>query len=144
MKVENTDDTQNIDTRSAVQAYLGQQADPAQTAQQTYAMSLGANPDYEVELRRVAAKTGVPVDSARAYPEEVKRKAQLEAVDSQAMQTKYPTTVNFMADRNNAQVAHDDLGGLQGVEDTLKPADRTFLEGLCTPIVTGKQPAPLF
>jgi len=137
MKVENTDDTQNIDTRSAVQAYLGQQADPAQTAQQTYAMSLGANPDYEAELRRVAAKTGVPVDSARAYPEEVKRNAELQSVDFKAMQTKFPTTVNFIADKQNAQVAHDDLDGLQRVEDTLKPADRTFFEGIWQPIASG-------
>ena len=137
MKVENIDDTKNIDTRSAVQAYLGQQTDPAQSAHQSFATSVGTNPDYEVELRRVAARTGVPVDSARAYPDEVKRKAQLKAVDFQAMQTKYPTTVNFMADRNNAQVAHDDLDGLQGVEDTLKPADRTFLEGLWQPIASG-------
>lgn len=137
MKVENTDDTQNIDTRSAVQAYLGQQADPAQTAQQTYAMSLGANPDYEAELRRVAAKTGVPVDSARAYPEEVKRNAELQSVDFKAMQTKFPTTVNFIADKQNAQVAHDDLDGLQRVEDTLKPTDRTFFEGIWQPIASG-------
>lgn len=137
MKVENIDDTKNIDTRSAVQAYLGQQTDPAQSAHQSFATSVGTNPDYEVELRRVAAQTGVPVDSARAYPDDVKRKAQLEAVDFQAMQTKYPTTVNFIADRNNAQVAHDDLDGLQGVEDTLKPADRTFLEGLWQPIASG-------
>jgi GNAT superfamily N-acetyltransferase len=137
MKVENTDDTKTIDTRSAVQAYLGQQTNPAQSAHQAYATSVGTNPDYEVELRRVAAQTGVPVDSARAYPDEVKRKAQLESVDFQAMQTKYPTTVNFMADRNNAQVAHDDLDGLQGVEDTLKPADRTFLGGVWQPIASG-------
>ena len=137
MKVENTDDTKNIDTRSAVQAYLGQQTNPAQSAHQAYAMSVGTNPDYEVELRRVAAQTGVPVDSARAYPDEVKRKAQLESVDFQKLQTQYPTTVNFMADRSNAQVAHDDLDGLQGVEDTLKPADRTFLEGLWQPIASG-------
>ena len=45
MKVENTDDTKNIDTRSAVQAYLGQQTDPAQSAHQAYAMSVGTNPD---------------------------------------------------------------------------------------------------
>lgn len=137
MKVENTDDTQNIDTRSAVQAYLGQQADPAQTAQQTYAMSLGANPDYEAELRRVAAKTGVPVDSARAYPEEVKRNAELQSVDFKTMQTKFPTTVSFIADKQNAQVAHDDLDGLQRVEDTLKPTDRTFFEGIWQPIASG-------
>ena len=137
MKVENIDDTKNIDTRSAVQAYLGQQTNPAQSAHQAYATSVGTNPDYEVELRRVAVQTGVPVDSARAYPDEVKRKAQLESVDFQAMQAKYPTTVNFMADRNNARVAHDDLDGLQGVEDTLKPADRTFLEGVWQPIASG-------
>jgi hypothetical protein len=137
MKVENIDDTKNIDTRSAVQAYLGQQTNPAQSAHQSYATSVGTNPDYEVELRRVAAQTGVPVDSARAYPDDVKRKAQLSAVDFQAMQAKYPTTVSFIADRNNAQVAHDDLDGLQGVEDTLKPADRTFLEGLWQPIASG-------
>lgn len=130
-------DQAKIDTRSAVQAYLGQQTDPALEAQRSFTMSVGTNPDYEVELRRVAMATGVPVDSARAYPDEVKRKAQTQAVNFQGMLDKYPTTVRFMADQKNAQVAHDDVTGLQGVEDTLKPTDRSFLEGIWQPIASG-------
>lgn len=131
-----TDQTK-IDTRSAVQAYLGQQTDPALEAQRSFTMSVGTNPDYEVELRRVSAATGVPVDSARAYPDEVKRKAQTQAVNFQGMLDNYPTTVRFMADQKNARVAHDDVTGLQGVEDTLKPTDRSFLEGIWQPIASG-------
>ncbi len=126
-----------FDTRSAVQAYLGQQANPAEEAQRSYAMSVGGDPDYEVELRRVSAKTGVPVDSARAHPKEVERKAQVASVNFPQMAAKFPTTTRFIADQKNAQVAHDDLEGLQGVEDTLKPTDRTFLEGIWQPIASG-------
>lgn len=131
-----TDETK-IDTSSAVKAYLGQQTDPALEAQRSFTMSVGTNPDYEVELRRVSAATGVPVDSARAYPDEVKRKAKTQAVNFQGMLDRYPTTVRFMADQKNAQVAHDDVTGLQGVEDTLKPTDRSFLEGIWQPIASG-------
>jgi hypothetical protein len=125
-----------IDTRSAVDAYLNNQ-EPALSAQQSLALSNGTNPDFEVELRRVAAATGVPVDSARAYPEDVKRKAQIAAVDFEGLATKYPATSRFIADQKNAQVAHDDLDGLQKVEDTFKPVDRSFLEGIWQPIASG-------
>jgi hypothetical protein len=126
-----------LDTRSAVQAYLGQQTDPARDAQQSYAMSVSSNPDYEAELRRVSMQTGVPVESARAFPDDVKRKAQIQSVNFQDLSAKYPSTVRFMADQKNAQVAHDDLDNLKGVEDTLKPTDRTFFEGIWQPIATG-------
>ena len=58
-----------LDTAGAVAGYLNNETTPAQLgAQARYSMAnvVGSKPDYEAELRGVAQRTGVPVDTVRA------------------------------------------------------------------------------
>ncbi len=112
---------EDLDTGAAVAAYLNDlnspaPANPALAARASVASALGSNPDTEAELRRVAQRTGVPLDSVRAYPEEVTRRAELGAVDYNALAQDFPTTAAYLADRDNARLAHDDTDNLSTVE----------------------------
>jgi hypothetical protein len=100
----------------------------AQTAQSNIALAVGANPDYEAEMQRLAQQTGTPVDSVKAFPDTVKQKAAVNSIDFQNLAKQFPTTAAFYQSQNNAKIAHDDVGGLQSVEQAtsaLGPAGNT-------------------
>lgn len=88
----------------------------AQTAQSNIALAVGANPDYEAEMQRLAQQTGTPVDSVKAFPDVVKQKAAVSSINFQNLAKQFPTTAAFYQSQNNANIAHDDVGGLQSVE----------------------------
>ncbi|MEQ0776185.1 hypothetical protein ABLT15_28160 [Paraburkholderia tropica] len=115
----------DVDTSAAVSGYL---ANTAQSARANVAVAFGANPDLEAELSRLSKETGVPIESARAYPEQVKQTAALNRIDFDALARQFPQTAAFYQDQTNARLAHDDIGGMQGVEQA----------------VTGLTPRPLF
>lgn len=98
---------------SAVGSYL---AGTAQTAQSNIGLSLGANPDLEAELSRISKQTGVPIESARAFPDQVKQTATMQGIDFDKLARQFPATAAFYQSINNARVAHDDVQGLSGVE----------------------------
>jgi GNAT superfamily N-acetyltransferase len=114
------DDLQQ-DTAGAVAAYLGQQQEPARAAQASMSLAVDTNPDFEAELRRVSARTGVPLESARAYPEDVKRQAAVAEHDYADLAARFPTTTKFLADPDNARLAHDDVQNLSSTEATVGP-----------------------
>lgn len=115
-------DQQPIDTAGAVSAYLNPNQDmPARAAQASMMVAADANPDFEAELRRASAKTGVPLDSARAFPEDVKRQATLADHDFEDMAKRFPSTTKFLADPENARIAHDDVANLSSAESTIGP-----------------------
>lgn len=100
----------------------------AQTAQSNIALAVGANPDYEAEMQRLAQQTGTPVDSVRAFPDAVKQKAAIASIDFQNLAKQFPTTAAFYQSQNNAKIAHDDVPGMQAVEQAtanLGPAGNT-------------------
>jgi hypothetical protein len=112
-------------TVSPVAAYL---QNTAQTAQSNVALSIGANPDLEASLAQLAKQTGTPIDSVRAFPDQVKQRAAVASTDWQALAKQYPTTAAFYQNINNAKIAHDDIPGLQAVEQSttnLGPAGNT-------------------
>jgi hypothetical protein len=112
-----------IDSPAA--AYL---ANTAQTAQSNVSLSIGANPDLEASLAQLAKQTGTPIDSVRAFPDQVKQRAAVASTDWQALAKQYPTTAAFYQNLNNAKIAHDDIPGLQSVEQStanLGPAGNT-------------------
>ncbi|OZI23754.1 hypothetical protein CAL26_10005 [Bordetella genomosp. 9] len=116
---------EDLDTGAAVAAYLNDlnnpiPRDPAMAARVSVASSLGSNPDLEAELRQVAQRTGVPIDSVRAYPDEVKRTATIQGTDFDALARDFPTTAAYLADRENAKISHDDTDNLTLVERTTK------------------------
>lgn len=105
------------DTAGAVAGYLNDK--PAQLgAQARFSMvnAVGGNADFEAELRGVAQRTGVPVDTVRAYPDEMKKQATLGAYDFDSMAAEFPNTTRFLADQDKAAVAHDDTDTLKSVE----------------------------
>lgn len=70
-------------------------------------------PDYEAELQQLSSKVGVPVETARAMPEEVRRQARLKEIDGEFLRQNFPQTAAFIAPAENAEVAHDDLDNLK-------------------------------
>ena len=109
---------EELDTTGAVAAYLknGTQPDPAQGARVSLNAAVGSNPDYEAELRKAARKTGVPIDAARSYPDEVKRQAQINSIDFNTLSQQFPRTAAFLSGVDNARVAHDDVDNLSAME----------------------------
>ncbi|MGU3629834.1 hypothetical protein [Comamonas sp. C24C] len=110
-----------MSTSDAVAQYLNEQRrDMASQARYTMGSAIAAKPDYEAELRKVARSTGVPVDTVREYPEEMKQQAALQGFDFERMATEFPRTAAFLAGTENAAIAHDDTENLTAVERTLK------------------------
>ena len=117
-------DTTN--TSAAVAAYLKdkQTQDTATQARMGFMLGSQANPDYEAELRKVAAATGVPVESARANPEAVKQQAQMRTLDFGQLAQKFPRTAGFLTGVEDAKLAHDDAENMGLVETMLNSFKR--------------------
>lgn len=110
---------EELDTKAAVTGYLNQanvQPDPARSARASMSLAVDTNPDFEAELRKVAKKTGVPIDSARAYPEQVKQQATLNTIDFNDLAQRFPKTAAYLSGVENAKVAHDDVENLKMME----------------------------
>ncbi|OAE72609.1 hypothetical protein A7J71_11355 [Achromobacter insolitus] len=113
-----------LDTASAVAAYLNDPnppiADPAGATRVSVAAALGSNPDLEAELRQVATRTGIPIDSVRRHPEEVKREAALTSFDFERLARDYPSTAAYLSGVENARIAHDDVDNMGVIEKGLR------------------------
>ena len=90
---------------------------PATQARLSVSNVVGSNPTFEAELQKVSKATGVPIDTARAFPDEAKNQAALQAMDFDKLARDYPTATQFLADQSNAAVAHKDVGTLTSLED---------------------------
>lgn len=115
---------EELDTSSAVAAYLNDPnpppADPAGATRVSVAAALGSNPDLEAELRQVASRTGIPIDSVRRHPEEVKREAALTSFDFERLARDYPSTAAYLAGVENARIAHDDVDNMGVLEKGIR------------------------
>ena len=113
-----------LDTASAVSAYLNDpnppSVDPVGATRVSVAAALGSNPDLEAELRQVASRTGIPIDSVRRHPEEVKREAALTSFDFERLARDYPSTAAYLAGVENARIAHDDVDNMGVIEKGLR------------------------
>jgi hypothetical protein len=98
---------------SPIGAYLNS---TAQAVQGNLSLAFGANPDLEAELARVSKQTGVPIESVRKFPDQVKQQAALSDMDFQKIARQFPTTAAYFQSLDNAKVAHDDVPNLMGVE----------------------------
>ncbi|WP_088158068.1 ADP-ribosyltransferase-containing protein [Achromobacter xylosoxidans] len=115
---------ETLDTASAVSAYLNDPnpptVDPAGATRVSLATALGSNPDLEAELRQVASRTGIPIDSVRRHPEEVKREAALTSFDFERLARDYPSTAAYLSGVENARIAHDDVDNMGVIEKGLR------------------------
>lgn len=107
--------TDDLDTSAAVKAYMGQQDQVV--ARAAVSAAAGTSGDLEAELRAASARTGVPMSSARAMPEVVKRRAAIG--DTMDAVQRFPSTLAYLADEGNARLAHDDVDVLTSIEAAL-------------------------
>jgi hypothetical protein len=88
------------------------------------------DPDEYANALRVARKTGVPVETVLGQPKEMKRQAEIGAVDFDSLAKVSPTTAALLADIEKAKIAHDDVETLSGIE-------RSLLGGIIEPVRRG-------
>lgn len=121
---------------AAVRATIN--AAPAKpTMQMSMANAVGTNPDMQAEARRVATRTGVPVQTVFAQPDVMKQKAALGEIDFDQYQKLYPASALALSNEELAKVAHDDIDNMGQHEGVLKSlgtgfalsAARTYLSG---------------
>lgn len=93
--------------------------DAAQSARVGFAVAADTNPDAYAEAQRVARRTGVPIDTVFAQPEEMKKQSAIGSIDFDSLARTNPATAVLLANVEKAKVAHDDVGGLTGIESLL-------------------------
>lgn len=93
---------------------------PQPTMQASIANSISTNPDMEAEARKVAMRTGVPVQTVFAQPEVMKQKAAMADIDFDNFQKLYPGTATALSNEELAKVAHDDTNNMGLIETSLK------------------------
>lgn len=100
-------------------------------------VALPGNPDQEAELRRASAAARVPLETARAMPDVVKRQAQLSQFDATRLAQQFPATGAWISVPDNARLAVDDVHPITQVEAAVralgqpglpKADDRTVLD----------------
>lgn len=123
---EQVDSTANQFADDAVAAVINGDVAPKPTMQSSMAMSVGTNPDAEAEARRVAMRTGVPVQTVFAQPEEMKRKAALGEIDFDQYQKLYPASALALSNDELAKIAHDDIDNMGQHEGVLKSLGTNF------------------
>ncbi|MCZ4064139.1 hypothetical protein NB636_01235 [Oxalobacter aliiformigenes] len=74
------------------------------------------NPDQENIIRKNATAVGMPVDAARAFPDDAARRANALRLQKMRLAQDFPHTMAFFEDINNARIAHDDIDNLKETE----------------------------
>ena len=106
------------------------QPEPAQAARVGFAGAADTNPDAYAEARRVAQRTGVPVDTVFAMPQEMKRQDQMGSINFDTLAKTSPATAALLADMDRAKLAHDDVENMSGIESALSFLGGSTLAGL--------------
>lgn len=78
------------------------------------------NPDVAARAQKLGRKTGLPADVVGRNLPEVERNAKLDEFD-QLLQNS-PVVAQWLADQNNAKVAHDDVGNMSEHERLFREA----------------------
>ncbi|CAN7501028.1 hypothetical protein LJR074_003474 [Acidovorax sp. LjRoot74] len=95
------------------------QPEPAQAARIGFAAAVDTNPEAYAEARRVAKRTGVPVDTAFNLPQEMKRQDRMGSMDFDRLAAMSPATAAILADVDQAKIAHDNVDSFSGIEGVL-------------------------
>jgi len=96
------------------------QASTAGAARVGFAAAVDTSPDAYAEAQRIARRTGIPVDSVLAYPQDAKREAAVGSINFDTLAKTAPATAALLADVEKAKISHDDLQNLQDTENALK------------------------
>ncbi|CAB4124441.1 crystallin beta/gamma motif-containing protein [uncultured Caudovirales phage] len=123
----------NDDISSAVTSYLGERNNQtSQNIKINIGNALKSDPDYEVELRKVSDKLGIPVDSVRANRDDTQRQVVMQSTDFGNLTTQYPNTAKFFLDQEKARIAHDDITNMSSLEKSASYLGRSALSGVVT------------
>ena len=109
----------DVDQWAAAGASVLQQ-DRTEQIKASMGVALPGNPDQEAQLRRYAQQVGVPMESARALPDQVKVQAQLSAFDAHGLASQFPATGQWLTNPDNARVAVDDVHQITQVEQAVR------------------------
>jgi hypothetical protein len=82
------------------------------------ALSSDRNPDTEATFQRISQRTGIPVESLRLDGAKTAKKQEL-LQQTQDTTQEAPTTARFLSDPANADVSHDDINSLTGIEGAI-------------------------
>lgn len=86
--------------------------------------ALDSNPDEAARAKNLSNKSGVPVDIVQRNYAQVNRNVQLNEFDETLKRS--PLLGQFLSNRSNAQISHDDSANLAGIEreyGTIKPIE---------------------
>ncbi len=104
-----------------------------------------ANPDEEARLQTLSKKSGLPVEALRHTAPEVEKRALVDSVDYDDLMKRSPKVGEWLKEVSNAQVAHDDVQNLSGIERAFQAVwdvNRAFLGDPITTIGQGLQGLP--
>jgi hypothetical protein len=105
----------------------GSDTDPrAASARQGVASAVlsGVDADAYAAAAKVAAKTGLPVNTIMGQPAEVAKQTQVGSIDFNDLAQTAPATADLLSDYQKAMISHDDVDNLSGIEKALAPVAR--------------------
>ena len=91
------------------------------------------NPDSQAKINKLSRDTGLPPAAVETNPDEVEQQQALRSINIKELEKNNPATSSVIRDYETASVAHDDIGVLQKIENTLidwKNSLTRFSEGL--------------
>lgn len=91
--------------------------DAAQVLRQSMDQAVDVKPDRESELKRLGKLYGLPTTTVRTLEPQVRRRAEVDAFDYDAIVRQTPATAAYLSNPENAKVARDDLDTLSSVEN---------------------------
>ncbi len=101
--------------------------------------ALAVNPDQFAETKRLAAATGMPIQTAQNMPDVAKVQAQMSHLDADRLVQVAPNLSRWLGVQANANVAHDDIPNAAAVEGSVTalpqpaaPAAPSFAQRLGT------------
>ncbi|MFJ1253427.1 hypothetical protein [Cupriavidus sp. CuC1] len=106
-----------FDAAAAVDGFLADQT--ASQLKTSMALSAQEKPDFVAESRRLSQTLGLPPQTVASDIESAKQRATVETFDAAAYARDFPQAAKFMADPQNAAVAHDDTQNLGALDSTL-------------------------
>lgn len=111
-----------VDWAKEVGIDLGtQQRDAVDSLKFSINNALTVNPDKQAQALKLSSELDIPVSTAMDNMDEAQRRAQMERMDFESLYGKSPRTANYLANQQNANLSHDDVDNLSGLESLVNP-----------------------
>jgi hypothetical protein len=140
----------DIDAELAVKEFLTSRtqppAEPKTTMRNSFNDAIETNPDEYAGRLDIAERTGQTPETVERQPELLGKKAKLDSIDFDTFHANSPMAADFLANTENAKLAHDDMdnmGSIEQIVDQLrnvkgpKPTPFSFLRGVGGQAVQG-------